>query len=131
VITSNFFPSGEITADIYGVPPFVEIVGNVFSNCSLAVMISVPEPSEFMICSALSATISNLGNPPSGVGIGVLVGVGDGLDVADGTSVGVGTINAAVDARRVCADLEAVRTRTRIIGSSIFVFSPDLDSLGA
>ena len=79
---------------------------------------SVPEPSVLMVWSTLSATISSFGNPPSGVGIAVVVAVGAGVDVTAG--VGVDRMGVAVDAR-VCAGAQDMRTRARMIGSSLIV----------
>jgi len=51
--------------------------------------------------------------------MGVMVAVGAGVDVAD--RVGVHGIDVAVGAE-VCAGAQAMRKRTRMIGSSILVF---------
>ncbi len=107
-----------MAADMKGIPPLAEIAGNFLSNRSLGIMISAPEPSMLMVCSALLATISNLGNPPSGVGMDVVVAVGAGLDVA--ARVGVDGTSVAVDAR-VCAGAQDMRKRARTIGSSLIV----------
>ena len=81
-------------------------------------MMSVPDPSVLMVWSALSATISSFGNPPSGVGIAVAVAVRAGVDVAG--RIGVDVMGVAVDAR-VCAGAQDVRTRAKTIGSSLIV----------